>query len=149
MAIATGTAMLAAGAIGGGASLLGAKKAADASKSAAKIQSASADKVMAANDRVYHDQRQLMNPYVQMGTQAFANMQRMAGGQPMSIGQAMSSPQGGYQAPQPPQGGMSLGSALAPQGGGMVKVASPDGEVREFPQAMAQQLVAKGGRIVS
>jgi hypothetical protein len=156
------------GAVGAATSLAGAKMASSASKNAARMQSAAADKALAVNERVYRDQQALFNPYVQGGTQALAQMQQMAGGmpqrpgpqQPMSLGSAMGA------RPMPGMAGaMSLGSAMAPQrakalqaptmdggpqAGGMVLVASPDGsETMEVPRDVAQQLVARGGQIVS
>lgn len=50
-----------------------------------------------------------------------------------------------------PDGGMSAGPAVAPgtvDNGSMVHVQAPDGEIRPFPLPIAQQLVARGARIV-
>lgn len=175
MAIATGAALLGAAALGAGTSLIGGKRAADASKKAAQTQRASGDQALALQRDIWQNQQQLMSPFVQGGNQAFANMQRMAGGQgpgpapapppgapngfpsgmvpgAISLGQAMGG--GGMKPPQP---GIPLGQAMGapmsapPQemGGGMVTLQMPDGSTQQMPRAAAQPMLMRGAQIVA
>lgn len=152
------------GAASAGASMFGASRAADASKKAARTQSDAANKALNLQKEIYQNQQQLMSPYVQGGQAAFANMQRMAGGQgpmppspPVPLGQAMS---GGP--PMTPRGiplGQAMGGPMqmgggAPMGGppemdgGMVTIAMPDGSTQQMPRSAAQPLLMRGAQIV-
>lgn len=67
MAIATGTAILAAGALGAGASALSASKGASAAKSAADTQAKSQGKAIDEQRRQFDAIRELLSPYIQAG----------------------------------------------------------------------------------
>lgn len=165
MAVATGTALLAAGALSAGANMVGAKKGADASKDAARIQSQSADRAMGVMRDVYGQQMGMVRPYVDAGTQSLAAMMQRYG----NAGTAMPGHQpgpayvpmgpGGVRPPQVGPhpnlgaGQQTMGSLASmrqpqPQGGGsqVVMMQSPDGDVRPVPAHMVAQVEARGGR---
>ena len=86
------------GAASTGASLYGAKKGADAAKSAAKIQSTSVDKAQAFNEKAWQQQQEALNPYKQAGQYSLAAlMARQYGG-----GAQQYQPPPGYGPPRPP-----------------------------------------------
>ena len=68
MAIATGTALLAAGALGAGASIYAGSKGASAAKSAAATQAKAQDSAIAEQQRQFDTIRQILAPYVQAGS---------------------------------------------------------------------------------
>lgn len=155
--------------IAGIASIYAANKGANASKSAAATQSASADKALALSRDIYQDQRRLVDPYVQAGTQSLNSMMSRYGnaGGPMPNYQPPPSQygfqMGGFsngawnpniqQGPKPVGGGMSLG---AMNGGGpmntagqqMVTLRAPSGEVMPVPVAHAQHYIRLGAQPV-
>lgn len=136
--------------IGAGASLAGAKVASNASKNAARTQQQAGQQALQAQQQSYQQQRQDFAPYQQAGQQALGRLQGMAG-QPAAqpaVGQLgngpmrQASPMGLIAQAAAPMGGMLS------QGGGMVTVQAPDGSTRQMPQALAQQFVQKGARIL-
>ena len=150
------------GAIASGvSSLVGAKVASNAAKSAAKTQSQATDRALAVNQQVYNQQRQDQNPYMQVGQQGLTNLSQIVGNQQPRFGGGLNPSQPQMQPPMNlgttgrppmPQGGPQIPQG-APMGGGgqsgpMVTVQAPTGETRQVPQALAQQMVAKGARIV-
>jgi len=144
MCVATTTAI----AIGAGAasSIYAAKKGADTAKDAAKTQSAAAQQAIDLQKTQYQQARQDFNPYQQAGAGAVGRLQQRAAapppaftpGQPstFSLGNPQGMPQQGP--PQPMQGG--------PQQ--MVKIQSPDGEVRPIPANLVPMALQRGGRVV-
>lgn len=88
MAIATGAAILGAAAIGAGASMYGASKASKSAEKAAKKQTKAQKEALAA-------QTALSKPYVEAGTNAMAQYQRLAPYQPFGMPQFEADP--GYQ----------------------------------------------------
>lgn len=148
------------GAAGAGASLVGAKMGSNAARDAAKLQTDSAAKAQQFTQRAYDDQKAALQPYMQAGQQSLGALMARYAGQPL---QNRFAPGGGQAAEpfQPPQGGMSLGSGLGqggapqggpppmqapPQGGGMVRVKAPTGEMAQFPEGSPglQQALARG-----
>lgn len=147
--------------VGGATSLASGLIGAHGAKSAAKTQSQAADRALAANQQVYNDQRQLMQPYVQGGQSAFQQLlsgwqhkqpggmpsgapaPSQGGGSPMSGGLAAAMPMQGQ--PQGPPPGMPQGG----QTGGMVMMEGPDGSRRAIPQASVQMAMQRGARVVS
>lgn len=107
-----------------------------AASTAAKQQSAAADKAMAVNRDVYGQQMAGMQPYANTGGAANTLMGRLMG----APGGARFASAGPAQAP----GGMPQ-----PQGGGMVHLRAPDGSVQAVPEQMAQAFIAKGARLVA
>ena len=142
--------------IGGAASLGSAIIGSKAAKSASKQQIAAGDKALAVNERVYADQQRQMAPYMALGSDAMNRYQSRYGSPGVSLGgNAMSPqmPQGGRPMPagaQPtgqamPRGGPSLGMALpGAQGGGMVAMRAPTGEVAQVPESDVPRLMAAG-----
>ena len=88
MAIATGTAILGAAAIGAGAAILGGSQQAKASKDAAKAQTRAQKQALAA-------QTELARPYVEAGKNAMTQYQNLAPYQSFSMDQFQADP--GYQ----------------------------------------------------
>lgn len=90
--------------IGAAAHLIGAKKGADAAKSAAKQQIASVDKAQAFNEKAWQQQQEALNPYRQAGQYSLAAlMARQYGG----AAQQYMPPQGYGQPQAPPQFGQA------------------------------------------
>jgi hypothetical protein len=121
--------------VGGATSLAQGIMGHHAASTAAKQQSAAADKAMAVSRDVYGQQMAGMQPYANVGGAANGLMGRLMGA-PAGARFASAGP---AQAP----GGM-------PQGGGaMVHLQAPDGSVQAVPQQFAQAFIAKGARPVS
>jgi len=147
--------------------VIGARKASNASKDAAKIQTQSADRAMRTIDDTW-------SPYVNAGRQAMGTLGRLttapAGaryaappqpgmGQPpprMPSGPAArprpaGMPQTGFAAPR------TLGGLARPpaqpqfqQGGGRtVSLQAPNGEIEQVPAHLAEQFIARGARPVN
>lgn len=156
------------GAAGAGASLVGAKMSANASRDAAKLQVQSAEKAQRFTQQTYDDQKAAMQPYMQAGQQSLGALMARYAGQPL---QNRFAPGGGqaaepFQVPQGggmPQGGQSLAavgqmpggpaqpmpqphgapsSAMPMQGGGMVRVKAPTGEMAMLPDGSPQLQMA-------
>lgn len=88
MAIATGTAILGAAALGAGASIIGGRSQAKAAKDAAKAQTRAQKQALAA-------QTELTRPYVEAGKNAMTQYQNLAPYQPFGMPQFEADP--GYQ----------------------------------------------------
>ena len=88
MAIATGTAILGAAALGAGASIIGGKRQSDAAKDAAKAQTRAQKQALAA-------QTELTRPYVEAGKNAMTQYQNLAPYQSFGMPQFEADP--GYQ----------------------------------------------------
>lgn len=123
--------------IGGASSLVQGIAGHHAASTAAKQQSAAADKAMAVSRGVYNDQMAGMQPYANVGGQANNLMGRLMGA-PAGARFASAGP------PQAP-GGMPQ----QPQGGGMVQMQAPDGSVQAVPQQFVQAFLAKNAKIVN
>lgn len=126
--------------------------ASNASKNAAKTQAVAGDKALAAQQAGYTQQRNDFQPYQQAGVAALGRLGQTAGTyqggppQPPSQMPPQGPPQGLGQLGQPPQ--MGMGGPGGPQGGALVQVRAPTGEMAMLPQAQAQAAVAKGATIV-
>lgn len=159
------------GAAGVGAQLVGAKMASGASGRAARLQVNSADRAQQFNQQAYADQQRAMSPYMQAGQQALGGLMSNYGGKALSNPYA---PQGMSTQGQPLYGGMSSqppeqpqgppqgasgppqGAPMAPtqgmapqgqpQGGGVVRVKAPTGEMAQFPEGSPglQQALQRG-----
>lgn len=146
--------IVAAAAIGAGASIIGGAESSRASKNAAQIQADSAAKALAVQQQVYAQNQANRAPYLAAGQQAVGQLGQLAGQNtrmnlPASYGpygnsSPSSAPQiGSPQTPQPPAPPQAPGSQ-----GPLVTVQAPTGETQDFPMNIAQQLVAKGARIL-
>lgn len=152
------------GAAGAGASIYGAKNGANAARDAAALQVAASDRAQQFNERAYSDQKQAMNPYMQLGSDAMARYQQKYGGQPAG-GQRpapMGAPPPMVAAPQGQPRGMSPFGAPPPQGPSMqpgappqgqpgepmVLMVGPDGEQKSIPQSNVPQALALGAKQV-
>lgn len=163
------------GAAGAGAQMYGAHKAAGAARDAANIQSRAADRAQQFNERVYNENTQRLNPYLQMGSDSLARLFSQHWGTPYQPvqGPAGMPPPGGAVPrfgaasgmPQQPDaaairqaiprtfggGGGSLAALQAqggPQPGGLVKLQGPDGSVQAVPAQLADQFIARGAQRV-
>lgn len=152
-----------AAAIGATASGIGAAKASNAAKEAARIQSASADKALAEQKRIFDLQRGDRAPYLAASTAALGNLGQLAG---RNQYMALPAQQLGASSPQMASSAMNpsnqvgtldqLGNASPgpqmPQNGAMAQAMgvfrAPDGETRSFPLSMEAQLIAKGAKRV-
>jgi hypothetical protein len=177
MAVATTTALLIGAGISAGVKAYGAHKQASAANKAADQQVASADQGLALQKDIYGQQVAGMQPYAQFGQQALGSLGSLMGfpaqtvqgpqGMPASSLLTLPNPPAGRQATPETTTGVAVprvGTIGAmtrstyqptPQGGsvavprtGLVKVASPQGEIREVPEAIVPQLEAYGGRRV-
>jgi len=163
------------GGVEAAAHIFGAKKNSDAAKDAAKIQTQAVDKAQAFNERAYNDQKTAIQPYVDFGKSSLASLQqRYGGGQPLvnrfaptgmtTQGQPSFMPAANgpalspmslagmqqMQAAGPPAGGAPQAFGPPPMGGGgTVKLQAPDGEIRDVPMHLADQLMARGARRVA
>jgi hypothetical protein len=117
--------------VGGATSLAQGIMGHHAASTAAKQQSAAADKAMAVSRGVYNDQMAGMQPYANVGGAANGLMGRLMGA-PAGARFASAGPQ---QAPAP--------------SGPMVHLQAPDGSVQAVPQQFAQAFIAKGAKPVS
>ena len=95
MAIATGTAILGAAAIGAGASILGGKSQSDAAKSAAKSQAKATKATIAQQERALERQIGLQEPFRQTGVNALADYGTASQYTPFGMDQFQADP--GYQ----------------------------------------------------
>lgn len=153
MAIATGTALLAAGALGAGASIYSGSKASSAAKSAAQTQAASQGQAIDEQRRQFDAIRELLSPYVQAGkpdlTQPYIGagpgalqaMQglaglRGAGEQQAAINQIQQSAQFQELARQGEQGILQNAAATGGLRGGNVQAA-----LSQFRPALLNQLI--------
>lgn len=143
------------GAAGVGVQAVGAKKASDASKSAAQQQQQSVTQAQQFNREAFDRQSAALAPYQQAGQQALGNlMNRYGGSDPAAMAQranafTSSAQQGGPAFPSALSGygGQSPMPQPGGQAGGMVLLSSPDGSMtKPVPAAMAQQFLAKGYR---
>lgn len=143
--------------------LIGAKIQSNAAKKVAAIQSASADKALAAQKAGYESQRADFEPYQQAGAAALGRLGATAGTFTGGMPQQPQMPQQGGlgQLGQPPQGqaqmgGMSpqMGQAVPQQPGGgpmpgsLVRVKAPNGQIAMLPRDMAQRAVEKGAQVI-
>jgi hypothetical protein len=155
MPVAAAIPLIAAG-VSGLFSLFGGKQQSNATKAAANIQAASSDKALAEARRIFDLQRSDRQPYVDQSLKSLGQL-----GQLSNMGSYMQLPAQRLGASSPGSMPMSqmnmgaLGQPAQPQGApaqgqqpmGMFR--APDGETRQFPLAMEQQLVAKGVQRVS
>lgn len=158
------TAMIVGSSLAAASQLGAAKMGSSAAKKAAKTQSQATDRALAA-------QREVNQPYMQIGQQALGYLSQPRevvpfnpGGPPMSLGQGM---QGGQPQARPvPLMGqqsqaapaMSLGGAMRntgtgtgqPQGmgTGMVMLRAPDGSTKSVPASLAPRYLAAGAQRV-
>lgn len=151
--------------IGAAMGLGGAAIQAHSASSAAKKQQESANQALALQRDIYNQNVQRVQPYVDAGYASLGNLMRQFGsGQDFSqqvagqlapfqgaIGLQARIPQG-MPSPAPNQGmapQMALGSGQ-PAGANvpLVMVQAPTGETRQVPLPMAQQLAARGARIL-
>jgi hypothetical protein len=95
MAIATGTAILGAAALGAGASILGGKSQSDAAKSAAKSQRRATKATIAQQERALERQIGLQEPFRQTGVNALADYATASQYTPFGMDQFQADP--GYQ----------------------------------------------------
>jgi hypothetical protein len=115
---------LIAGAIGGGAQVASGVMQSKANNKATKESSRAADKALAFETKQYEDEQRRLQPYRDMGGQAYQRMGTMLGLQPQAASTGF--------------------------GGGMVKIRHPrTGEIREVPAAQAEAFKAKGGQVVA
>jgi len=153
MAIATGTAILVAGALGAGTSALSASKGASASESAANTQAAAQGRAIDEQRRQFDTIRELLapyteagkpdltQPYVQAGPGALQAMQglaglRGAGEQQAAINQIQQSAQFQELARQGEQGILQNAAATGGLRGGNVQAA-----LSQFRPALLNQLI--------
>ena len=153
MAIATGTAILAAGALGAGASVLSGAKGSSAAKSAAATQAKSQGQAIDEQRRQFDAIRELLKPYteagrpdltqpyVQAGPSALQGMQglaglRGAGEQQAAINQIQQGAQFQELARQGEQGILQNASATGGLRGGNVQAA-----LAQFRPALLNQLI--------
>lgn len=159
-------------------SVAGAALTSRAAGKAAKGQEDAARQAQGFNRQVYGEQKQLLAPFVSLGTDAMKRYgdyaakpfgERLADlGQPYSPGTARTpqpfalGPQAAPQAP-PMMGNIGGGTATGPgpmSGGGggygfgggaprMVRLQAPTGEVQDVPADIAGGLIARGARRVS
>lgn len=138
--------------VGAGASVGSALIGAHASGKAADQQADAAAQAQRFNEQVYRDQQQRMNPFLQLGTDAFTRLYSDHFGVPYSsqlpgaftpqgptLG-ALGGPQMAAAAAEPPSPYLPAG---VPQ---MVTLRAPNGDIEDVPAAVAQQFIAKGAR---
>jgi hypothetical protein len=157
-----------AGAIAAGGAVTGAVISSKAAKGAAKTQTEAGNKALDLQREIYGQQKQLLNPYVNAGSESLGRLMSQHWGTPyqgpgspgiLAPNPYAPTPQSlGIQngMPQRPPQAMSLGQMAAPQGApqrpqggdGMVIVEAPTGERQRLPLYLAQQAQAKGARIL-
>lgn len=121
---------LIAGAIAGGGSIAGAAIGSRGASKAAKTQADATDEAIKWEKQQYFDEQARLEPYRQMGGQAYARMGQMLG---------LDAPAGEAFSFRPQTG----------QAGATVKIRNPrTGEVRPVPAWQAEALKAKGGQVV-
>ncbi len=140
--------------VGGAAALGGAAISAHAAGSAAKQQKAAANEATALSGRIYDEQKQMLNPYIQAGTSSLARLtdaywnNRPYGSFAPSVGGPVTGPTPGFQsALQAPQGWQQP-RPQAPQGGGVL-MRGPDGSTRTIAPDQVQRALAAGAVQVS
>lgn len=112
-------------AIGGGASVAAAKMGSNAANKAAKTQADATDKAIEWEKTQYFDEQARLDPYRNLGGQAYARM-----GQALGIG----------------DGSFSFRPSTASQ---TVKIRHPrTGEIRDVPASQVEALTARGGQVV-
>lgn len=145
MCVGTATTIaIAAGAASAAGSVAAAKIQSGAAKDAAKTQTAAANQSLAFQQQQYQQQRQDFAPYQQNGVQAGSRLGQMASTPPPSFTPGR---------PQAPQLGMPPiatppTSSPQPQQGRMVLLQAPDGSTKQLPEALAQQAVQKGAKVI-
>lgn len=132
----------------------------NATKDAAKMSSASADKALAEQRRIFDLQRSDRQPYVDVSLGALGNLKNLAAqpqymqlpAQKLGASSPTMPRQAAPMAPMPTgalgQLGQAQPAAAASQAMGLFQAPGPDGETREFPLSMEPQLIAKGARRV-
>lgn len=149
---------------GAAASVGGAAIQAHAAGKASKAQMSAADKDLALQTQVYHDQMARTQPYVDFGTQSLANLGRLRDTpfstqtQGLTNAARYGGPPPAYQMGQPQGGGMPLSAlgqrpqgqpmAMGQMGGGQtVRMVGPDGTPNQVPQANVQEALRRGARL--